>query len=31
VRSAARSHGNINGQDFNYSAYAGFRIARTLP
>jgi formylglycine-generating enzyme required for sulfatase activity len=31
VRSAARTHGDENGRDFDYSAYAGFRVARTLP
>jgi formylglycine-generating enzyme required for sulfatase activity len=31
VRSAARSRGDADGKDFDYSAYAGFRVARTLP
>jgi len=31
VRSAARSRGNAAGGDFDYSSYAGFRVARTLP
>jgi formylglycine-generating enzyme required for sulfatase activity len=31
VRSAARNRGNIAGRDFDYSAYVGFRVARTLP
>ncbi len=31
VRSAARSRGAADGQDFDYSAYAGFRLARDLP
>jgi formylglycine-generating enzyme required for sulfatase activity len=31
VRSAARSRGDIDGKDFDYSSYAGFRLARSLP
>src|SRR5205085_3673934 len=31
VRAAARSRGDAGGQDFDYSAYAGFRLARDLP
>ena len=31
VRAAARSHGDESGQDFDYSIYAGFRVARDLP
>jgi formylglycine-generating enzyme required for sulfatase activity len=31
VRSAARIGGDARGADFDYSAYAGFRVARTLP
>jgi len=31
VRSAARSRGDENGKDFDYSSYAGFRVARSLP
>ena len=31
VRSAARSRANAAGGDFDYSSYAGFRVARTLP
>lgn len=31
VRSAARSKGDAAGQNFDYSSYAGFRVARTLP
>jgi len=31
VRSAARSRGYADGADFDYSSYAGFRLARTLP
>jgi formylglycine-generating enzyme required for sulfatase activity len=31
IRSASRTHGDVNGTDFDYSAYATFRVARTLP
>ena len=31
VRSAMRSKGDEGGADFDYSSYAGFRVARTLP
>jgi formylglycine-generating enzyme required for sulfatase activity len=31
VRSAARSRADAEGGDFDYSSYAGFRVARTLP
>jgi formylglycine-generating enzyme required for sulfatase activity len=31
VRSATRSRGDATGADFDYSSYAGFRVARTLP
>jgi formylglycine-generating enzyme required for sulfatase activity len=31
VRSATRSRGDAGGKDFDYSSYAGFRVARTLP
>jgi formylglycine-generating enzyme required for sulfatase activity len=31
VRSAARSRGDAAGRDFDYSSYAGFRVARSLP
>jgi formylglycine-generating enzyme required for sulfatase activity len=31
VRSAARSRADAAGRDFDYSTYAGFRVARTLP
>jgi len=31
VRAAARSHGDLTGHDFDYSIYAGFRVARNLP
>jgi formylglycine-generating enzyme required for sulfatase activity len=31
VRSAARSGADAAGRDFDYSAYAGFRVARNLP
>jgi formylglycine-generating enzyme required for sulfatase activity len=31
VRSAARVANHGNGKDFDYSTYAGFRPARTLP
>jgi len=31
VRAAARSRGDADGKDFDYSSYAGFRIARSLP
>jgi formylglycine-generating enzyme required for sulfatase activity len=31
VRSAARIGANAAGHDFDYSTYAGFRVARTLP
>jgi formylglycine-generating enzyme required for sulfatase activity len=31
IRSATRSRGNVAGGDFDYSSYAGFRVARTLP
>jgi formylglycine-generating enzyme required for sulfatase activity len=31
VRSAARSRADSAGGDFDYSSYAGFRVARTLP
>jgi formylglycine-generating enzyme required for sulfatase activity len=31
VRSAARSRASAAGGDFDYSSYAGFRVARTLP
>ena len=31
IRSAARSKADSAGRDFDYSAYAGFRVARTLP
>jgi formylglycine-generating enzyme required for sulfatase activity len=31
VRSAARSRGDAGGGDSDYSSYAGFRVARTLP
>jgi formylglycine-generating enzyme required for sulfatase activity len=31
VRSAARSRADAAGRDFDYSGYAGFRVARALP
>jgi len=31
IRSAARSSGDAAGKDFDYSNYAGFRLARSLP
>jgi formylglycine-generating enzyme required for sulfatase activity len=31
IRSAARSRGDADGADSDYSSYAGFRVARTLP
>jgi formylglycine-generating enzyme required for sulfatase activity len=31
VRSAARVKGDAGGREFDYSIYAGFRVARTLP
>jgi len=31
VRSAARSRAESDGKDFDYSSYAGFRLARSLP
>ena len=31
VRSAARSSGDKDGRDFDYSSYSGFRLARDLP
>lgn len=31
LRSAARNKGDAAGRDFDYSNYAGFRVARTLP
>jgi formylglycine-generating enzyme required for sulfatase activity len=31
VRSAARSRARADGQDFDYSSYATFRVARSLP
>jgi len=31
VRSATRSRADAGGKDFDYSTYAGFRVARTLP
>jgi formylglycine-generating enzyme required for sulfatase activity len=31
VRSATRSKGDAAGRSFDYSSYAGFRVARTLP
>ena len=31
IRSATRSRGNVAGGDFDYSSYAGLRVARTLP
>jgi len=31
LRSATRSKANAAGGDFDYSSYAGFRVARTLP
>ena len=31
IRSAARSRANAQGWDFDYSSYAGFRLARSLP
>jgi formylglycine-generating enzyme required for sulfatase activity len=31
VRAAARSHADAQGRDFDYSIYAGIRVARTLP
>jgi len=31
ARAAARSHGDETGHDFDYSIYAGFRVARNLP
>ena len=31
VRSAARSRADAAGRDIDYSSYAGFRVARTLP
>jgi formylglycine-generating enzyme required for sulfatase activity len=31
VRAAARSRGDVAGRDFDYSSYAGFRVARRLP
>jgi formylglycine-generating enzyme required for sulfatase activity len=31
VRAATRSRANAAGRDFDYSSYAGFRVARTLP
>ena len=31
IRAAMRSRGDSGGKDFDYSSYAGFRVARTLP
>jgi len=31
VRSASRSRADVDGKDFDYSSYAGFRLARSLP
>ena len=31
IRAATRSHAAADGSDFDYSSYAGFRVARTLP
>jgi len=31
IRSATRSRGNVAGGDFDYSSYAGLRVARSLP
>jgi formylglycine-generating enzyme required for sulfatase activity len=31
LRSATRNRGDAAGRDFDYSSYAGFRVARTLP
>lgn len=31
IRSAARSRADAGGKDFDYSSYAGIRVARTLP
>jgi formylglycine-generating enzyme required for sulfatase activity len=31
VRSATRTRGDAGGRDFDYSSYAGIRVARTLP
>ena len=31
IRSAARSRGNVNGADFDYSSYVAFRLAQSLP
>jgi formylglycine-generating enzyme required for sulfatase activity len=31
IRAATRSRGDANGRGFDYSSYAGFRVARTLP
>jgi formylglycine-generating enzyme required for sulfatase activity len=31
IRSAARSRGDSEGKDFDYSSYSGFRLARSLP
>ncbi len=31
VRSAARSRADADGKDSDYSNYAGFRLARSLP
>ena len=31
IRSASRSKSDATGKDFDYSIYAGFRVARTLP
>lgn len=31
IRAATRSRGDSAGRDFDYSAYVGFRVARTLP
>jgi len=31
IRAAARSRADADGRDFDYSSYAGFRVARTLP
>jgi formylglycine-generating enzyme required for sulfatase activity len=31
IRSAMRSRGDAAGRDFDYSSYAGFRVARSLP
>ena len=31
IRSASRSRGDADGYDFDYSSFAGFRVARNLP